>query len=405
MKSSTEAIVEPVKLGNAEPVVAKHADIASVTVDKAPEEDQGLSALFARYQAKIDAARGEAPAAEPVAEAPAVDEQPAEAEAEAVEAQPEEPAAEGDVVTEPTDEQPAAEAAPETPAEPPVVSFDAERLKLELADARKEVEAVKAQKRTADFDNYFEKPTDAIKQYIADTLGVDVSSPLVKDELRALTSELTFEEISGQDLPEQTQDQLSRDRLNRKIRLDSHRRQSSQRAAQADQQKQLEARARQQAESVYDAVKAQFPDVALAEIAFNRPKGEVIHQALVEAVQTGRIKDWETKSDSELFTEAIRLLNPVLVEWRKQVAPLIAPQPPAPAPVSPGAAKPESPKKNAPSPAAAHKPQNASPRTLPATKAGAAPARPGTPAKPDAHDLPLSSRDRMAAIFAKYGKS
>lgn len=347
------------------------------------------SAIFERMQKQIDEGSTIATATDqsaPVEEAPAEGDaaEPVEAAPDGSEAAPADPAPETDKPTDPA------------PAAP--TSFALTQAQLDLETARRELADARNGKRSTDFATFFEKPVDSLRAWIADTLGLKPDAPEVAEEMLALHSELTWDVVDAKDLPAETKDQLSRDRLNRKIRLDSHRRQSDQRASQGSSQEQ---RARELATSVYDTVKATVPGVPLAERIFRRPAGELIVDALVAGAQSGRIVDVDKKSDTELFTEATRLINEHAREWAKELAPLIATLIPQAAPTAPGVATPNAGQSTV-SPQAAPQASD-KPRTLPAAKVGAAPSRPAVQAKkPEA--LSLDPETRRQQIIARHSK-
>lgn len=404
MSTQTEASVRTIDLDTATPAHGKVEPPLRVTVDhdlgegkpEAPRS-RSLAEIFAAAQAKLDAAKGK-----PAAPAP---EASTDATATEVDAAPAEPAPEDapvDAAAEPADEAPV-EDQPADPPAPPAPAFELEQARMELAETRRQLADLEQGRTRADFEGYFEKPVDALKSWVANTLGVKPDDPMVREELQSLYTELTADSLSGQDVPEQYKATLRDDRADRRIRLDSLSRQAAKRAQQSSAQ---EERARKTALAVYDSVKTQHPAVApLAELAFRRPVDEVIVSFLQEGVRTGQITGWETKSDGELFTEAIRLANQSLTTWAKNIGSQLATLIPASAPAAPGPSTPQKLEKTtAPSQAPAPKPTNAPPRTLPAAKAGAAPSRPDVSGDQTPEPLPLSSKDRMAHIFAKYTK-
>ncbi len=321
---------------------------------------------------------------------------------------PDPPADDGEEEVDPDDEveaddgaEPDAEAE-EQPAElDPAGAYELEQSRLELAAARREVEDARAGRRSGDFDAYFDSPLKHVRQSIAAALGVEATDRLVDQEMDALRNALTWSTFSDQDLPDSTKDQLSRDGLDRKIRLDAHRRQSERKAVESSKQDQV---AGEIASSIFGRQTengvSRFPDAArYAELLYRRPIGEILVDVLKGAYASGQIRDIE-RSDEELFTEASRLLNDHCHKVAKSKGLQTATLTPATVPTTPGATPRPNAAQTATSPAAPKKAPTAKPRTLPQAKAGAAPSRPSTPQAEAS--LPLDSESRKAAMFDRF---
>lgn len=386
------------------------AGLARAPVIDGRPDSGGRDALLARHQARLDAARGapkeaivkDAITAPSQASSTAVTIVSDEAEADAAEsdAAPTEEATEGDA---PVEGEQTAEAAPEgeqatpPPATPdPVQAFALQQANIELANTRRQLEEVATRGRVADFDTYFDNPVAALKTWIASTLGVAKDSPLVAQEAKALFGELTWDTIAVQDLPEPQQAELSRTRLDRRIRLESHRRQASKTTDTAEQAKVV----RDTAKAVYQTVAPQFKAASLAEHIFRRPIDEIIVDVAKGAIQQGQIANWQSMSDAELFTTATKILDNYCNQWVRDTAPRISALTSPPAPTKPGTVKPDAAQTPATAQAAPPK-ATAKPRTLPQQKAGAAPAKPGL-AKQETAALPLNPEERRMELIRRW---
>lgn len=380
---------------------------AADRVDRAGRAAEVLS----RAQARLDNARGgpveavqmnehgaaiapatSAPPDEPAPEPEATEEPGEPTEIDATGA-PVEPAA---AEPAPVDE-PAAAAATETAREVQM-RLELEAARADLAEARHQAESWTRGQRDGDFDLYHDDPRAWLRARVAEVLGVDAKDPLVDQEEGALFGELTYATISAQDLPEPQQATLRAERVDRKLRLQSHRRQATQRAQQSSQ---IEERARHYATSVFDTVAAQFPAARLAERRYGRPIGSLIVDRLQRGLREGTLQNWQTRDDADLFTEAIRLLDNDSRQWAQTLGPQLAPLISAPAPGTPGASsQPAPPQTPKPSPAPTTG-ATAKPRTLPPKQAGAAPSRPGAP--PTQEPLSRDPEIRKRQILARYG--
>lgn len=355
-----------------------------------------LQDFMDRWQAHLDskkppATEGEATEEKEAAAEEVVEDEPVATEL-AVEGE-EAPAEEVAAAPEGDTEELAAD--PEKPVA--AAPFELERQRIENQELRRELESYRTGRRRDDFDTYLESPTGALRNWVAGQLGVDAKDPLVDAEMRSIYGELTFDLVPVQD-DAQVKAQLRDDRFDRKVRLDRHRRQADQAATKTSEQERV---AREIATSVASGLRDQFPGLGLAEQIFRRPVGEVLVDTLQRAAAAGQIKDWQGRSDTDLFTEAARLVNQFTVEWAKQNAPLLATLTPATAPAAPGtAAKPKAPAKPPATSQAAPKKAPATPRTLPPAKAGAAPSRPGS--APEPQPLSFDPEERQRQILAKH---
>lgn len=348
------------------------------------------SAVLAKFQQRIDSARGVAPDAVQLDErgqqvgADAVaDEVPDSVEAEAddagdVEAAVDEPveaaADDGEAPTE-------VEAEPEKPAaEDPAYRYELEQARNEATALRQQFDDYVRGSRKQEFDVFFDDPVSWLKTKVAEVLEAKADDSVVGNELASLLGELTWHSVGVQDLGEAQQSQLRRDQADRRTRLDQYTRQTARRASQVSQETEA---ARNYTRSVYEAVKDKFPAAALAEQRYGRPIQDLVLARLPKWLEEGTIRGLDTKTPTDLLTEAIRLFDLDSRRWAEQLSPQLAHLTPATAPATPGASpKPAAPKAPVP-PQAAPKGQPVKPRTLTQKQAGTAPSRPAVAPKVD----------------------
>lgn len=338
------------------------------------------SALLAKHQARIDAARGAPPEAthlndrgQPVAAAQ-VEEPPAEVDPVVDGGDPEGDPVEAELEgAPPADPDPEPDAA-EKPAEDPAYRYELEQARNEAAALRQRFDDYVRGGRKQEFETYFDDPVTWLKSKVAEVLESKADDPLVQSEVASLFGELTWNSVGVQDLPEAQQFQLRGERAERRTRLDQHTRQAARRAGQVSQETDA---ARNFTESVYQAVKGKYPAAALAERRYGRPIRDLVLARLPSWLESGQIRGLDTKTPGDLITEAIRLFDLESRKWvTDEIGPLLAHLNPASAPATPGASSPAAAVKAPDKPQAAPKGQPDKPRTLAAAKVGAAPSRP-----------------------------
>lgn len=321
-------------------------------------------------EAQADAGEGEAQEDKPAAEQ-------GQPEGDAGEAQAGEEQAQGEGEATP-DEGAAKEEKADAKPDPVALAAykaDLDAAHAELALARAKLEragGVSDEDRTA----YIERPVDTLRAVIAARLGVKPDAPEVKDELAHLQRELTIEMVGLDNLPDEQKHKRTTERYERSERLKQTVRTASQStAAQAQQHQQVVGFVAQALESARE----EFPFVGLASELDRQPPAEVALTLWLAAVKAGKVAPGG--DDAANVREALRLTNE---HYKTRLAKLTARQPTttAPAPAPAPAASPKGAAPGAPAStksAAPPKGGSATPRTLSARQAAAAPIAKVTP--------------------------
>lgn len=357
------------------------------------------AAVPAVVPAKAEPARVDAPPATKSPEQAAVDEALAANPAEAPdEVDPDAAAAAGaaapeaEVAADPAkeDETPEAKA---DPLEVAAVRAELETSNAELAHARAQLEqhqlgAVSEDERTA----YIDRPVDGIRGLVARLLGVAPDSKEVAEELAHLQRELTIEAIGLDSLPDDRKHQRTSERFERAERLKPLARTASSKTAEASQKRQATV---SQVASAIEATSEEFPHLATA-AAVNGSK-VVADAALafwVQEVKAGRIKVEE--DDAKNMRSALELTNRFYsTKLAKRQATNTAP-PPATAPAQ---ASTKEAATGAPAPTKSTAPAktgSATPKTLSAKQAAAAPVARAAPEPKKDGPLTIDPHDREA---------
>lgn len=331
------------------------------------------------------------------------EEAPAEEAQEAAPAEGEGTEQEAAGEVEPVEADADAEEAPaevEADTATPAHQHEIERLRLELANSQRALADYTGTVREERYEQFVADPVTWLRGQIAEALGVDAADPMVAAEQEALFGELTFSAIDVNNLPSEQRQSLKSDRVDRKLRLETHRRQAEKKQSQNSTQ--VDA-SRRFARTVFESSKTQFPFAELAERRYGRTLDELIVDVVNDGVQRGYIKDWDKRDTADLVTEAIRLIDTDSRTWAAQLSPQLASLLSASAPAAPGASSQPTAAKKIASPPAAPKPgQNAKPATLAPRKAGAAPTRPGT--KPKVEPLSKDPAVRAKQVIERFMK-
>lgn len=342
------------------------------------------------------------PEAKPAAAKPALPpkvEAPKPVEPAKVEAEPEvEPIAEPDAEEPPTEEakpteQPANENKPD-PVELASLRTTLSEREREMATLRADLERARGGGPSDDERNaYIENPLAELKGFIAARLGYKPDAKELAEEVAHLQRELTIEALGPDSLPDERKHQRITEQTSRRWQLTQQVRTASQETAkQAQQRKQVVEHIGAIGKEAADA----FPHLSDASEFFADPYQTALDLWMHE-VKAGRVQ--VTGDDGKDVREALRLLNDhvktkldrVKARQPKDTAPAPAT---APAQASTKEAAPGAP---APQPSTAPVKGSASPKTLSATQAAAAPVvktREAPPERKPAGPITIDPHDR-----------
>lgn len=297
------------------------------------------------------------------------------------------------------------------PDEPKVDAVAAAVANAELEAARHEAALLRSQLASRhegptadDRSAWVRDPIESLRAQTARMLGVPVDHKDVDEELAFLQRELTYRAIGADTLDQDRKHQRSQEHTDRRWRFDQHAQAASR---EADKQQALESEVLSSVSSAIQAAAKDFPYLSLAPELDGVDPARATVALWNEAVFSGRAT--AGKGFAESLQGALRLANDfyktrherLLKFGRTDTAPVPAP---APAQASAPAAAPEA-FKTASTPAPA-KTGSASPGTLTAKQAAAAPSVKATVPAQGPIVIDPSDRDgqraRIAAIAAKH---
>lgn len=297
-------------------------------------------------------------------------------------------------------------AAAEKPAEEPAVKSDVapatvpddvalHRDRAALLETRvRELEHGHATTRHADRDAYIADPATAFRSWVAGVLGVKADDKIVDEEATHLQKELLLSAIGADTVPDAERWQRHQEHQGREKRLKQHAQDTSRETDGTERA--IFDRNAAYVSSVHKAAEKDYPFLALASELGQRPE-RVALALWLQAVQDGRAKPGA--DDAESAKEALRLGNEFFKGRAQHFAKLgadTAPTPAnAPAQASAKAVDPGAPTQQAST--APPKGGSASPTTLSAKQAAAAPRARVEPTRTST-TIVIDPRDKDAEI-------